>query len=87
MLICENDPPEAARSSTSRVGESLRRLHRHLEQCRTAETRFADQFEKWQEKWSDRRDQIAQRLSIIDTQLEELVQSNRQKPHLSLVGE
>jgi len=87
MLICENDATDSLRSNKSRVGASLRRLHQHLEQTRNVETRLEDQFESWQEKWSSRREQIAQRLACIDTQLEQLVQNNRQRPQLSLIAE
>lgn len=87
MLICENDATDTSRSTKSRVGESLRRLHQHLEQTRTVEQHLENQFETWQEKWSSRREQISQRLTVIDSQLEQLVQSNRPRPQLSLVAE
>lgn len=87
MLSCENDATDIHRSARSRVGASLRRLHRHLEETRTVDLRLTSEFEAWQEKWSSRREQIAQRLASIDTQLEQLVQDNRVKPFLSVLSE
>ena len=87
MLICENDATDTPRSTKSRVGSSLRRLHQHVVQTRTVETQLDRQFEIWQEKWSSRREQIAERLATIDAQLQQLVVSNRQRPQLSLVAD
>lgn len=69
----------------SRIGASLRRLHDTLETTGRAETQAADQFASWQRKWSSRRDQIAQRLEVIDSQLEQLVQHHLRRPQLSVV--
>ena len=85
MLICEHEATEVNRPTRSRVGESLRRLQQNLEQTRKVESEAEQHFTAWQEKWSNRRDQIAQRLTLIDTQLEQLARDNRQKPQLSLV--
>jgi len=86
MTTCQHDATEFHRPARSRVGESLRRLQQHLEAARRSEDQVEKQFEAWQEKWSSRRDQIAQRLALIDSQLEQLVQTNPPKPQLSLVG-
>jgi len=84
MPLCEHDATEIRRPHKSRLGESLLRLSQNLDQTRTAEQRALDQFQKWQERWSDRRDQISRRLELIDRQLESLVQDRR--PQLSVVA-
>ena len=69
----------------SRIGASLRRLNHTLESTGRLENQVADQFASWQEKWSSRRDQISERLSVIDSQLEQLVQHHMRRPQLSVV--
>lgn len=86
MRMSENDATELNRGNRSRVGESLRRLQQNLEQTRQVETVADEQFRVWQERWSARREQIAQRLEMIDSQLEQLSRHNPQRPQLSLVG-
>ena len=73
------------RLTRSRIGASLRRLQHTLESTGRMESQAADQFASWQEKWSSRRDQISQRLSVIDSQLEQLVQHHMRRPQLSVV--
>ena len=73
------------RTTRSRIGASLRRLHNTLETTGRLEYEMADQFAAWQQKWSSRRDQIAQRLAVIDSQLEQLVQNHLRRPQLSVV--
>lgn len=74
-----------SRLARSRIGASLRRLHETLETTGRVETQAADQFAVWQQKWSSRRDQISQRLEVIDSQLEQLVQHHFTRPQLSVV--
>lgn len=69
----------------SRIGASLRRLHDTLESTGRIESQVVSQFAAWQQKWSSRRDQIAQRLEVIDSQLEQLVQHHLRPPQLSVV--
>lgn len=73
------------RTTRSRIGASLRRLNSVLESSGRQEEEMADQFSAWQSKWSNRRDQIAQRLAVIDSQLEQLVQNHLRRPQLSVV--
>jgi hypothetical protein len=75
-----------SRLARSRIGASLRRLHDTLETTGRVETHVADQFALWQQKWSSRRDQIAQRLEVIDSQLEQLVQHHFRRPQLSVIS-
>lgn len=74
------------RPSRSRLGESLLRLQRHLVESRQTHDAAEDEFLSWQERWAHRRDQIAHRLELIDSQLEKLVQENAPHPQLTLVG-
>ena len=83
----DHDAIDLSRASRSRVGESLRRLQQNIEQTRQTCGKADEQFAAWHDKWSDRRDQITQRLEMIDAQLEQLSRHNRHKPQLSLVGE
>lgn len=89
MPICEADAIVTTVNShtvRSRVGASLRRLHRTLQQTREVEHGVTNQFAQWQEKWSSRKEQIAQRLEIIDRQLEHLVQDHLRRPQLSVLN-
>ena len=74
---------------TSRLTDSLRRLQsvQSLAQRQVHERAIAelDDFKKWQSRWSDRRDQIARQLTLIDEQLDQLIRHNPRRPHLSLV--
>ncbi len=86
MLFCDNGGANMQRLVKSRVGESLKRLQQQEGQpVEPPQHAHLDQFESWQKKWAGRRDQIAQRLTLIDSQLEQFSEYNRQKPQLSLV--
>ena len=74
---------------TSRLTDSLRRLQsiqsraqRQVHQRVVAEL---DDFQEWQSRWSDRRDQISRQLNLIDEQLDQLIRHNPRRPQLSLV--
>lgn len=86
MPLCEHGATELRRPHKSRLGESLLRLQHSLEQTRSSERTAEDQFQNWQERWMERREQISRRLELIDRQLEALVQSYRHRPHLSVVA-
>ena len=73
-------------SVKSRLGRSLVRLHRNLEHNRDEEARVDSLFSSWQQKWSNRRDQIARRLALIETQLDQLAEETEQPPRLAVVG-
>lgn len=82
----EQQTLESKRTSKSRLGESLLRLQRHLTESRRTHDAAENEFLSWQERWADRRDQIAHRLELIDSQLEQLAQENAPQPQLMLVG-
>lgn len=86
MRLCELDATDHRQRSRSRLGESLLRLQLNLEQTRTTEDAAEEQFHEWRARWSERREQISQRLELIDRQLETLVQSQQSRPQLSLVA-
>ncbi len=86
MPLCEHGATELRRPHKSRLGESLLRLQHSLEQTRSSERTAEDQFQNWQERWMERREQISRRLELIDRQLEALVQSYQHRPHLSVVA-
>jgi uncharacterized membrane protein YgaE (UPF0421/DUF939 family) len=86
MPLCEHGATDIRRPHKSRLGESLLRLHRNLDQTRTTEQDAEDQFHQWQERWSDRKEQISRRLELIDRQLENLVQMHQRRPQLSVVA-
>lgn len=77
---------DSKQTSRSRLGESLLRLQRHLTESRRTQNAAENDFLCWQERWAHRRDQIAHRLELIDSQLEQLVQENAPLPQLMLVG-
>jgi hypothetical protein len=86
MPLCDNGATDIRRTQKSRLGESLLRLHNNLDQTRTTVQHAEDQFQQWQARWSDRKEQISRRLELIDRQLEGLVQRHQQRPQLSLVA-
>ena len=86
MPLCEHGATDIGRPHKSRLGESLLRLHQNLDQTRTTERAAEDQFQQWQERWSDRKEQISRRLELIDRQLENLVQMHQRRPQLSVVA-
>jgi uncharacterized membrane protein YgaE (UPF0421/DUF939 family) len=86
MPLCEQDATDIRRPHRSRLGESLLRLHQNLDQTRTTEQAAEDQLSQWQERWSDRKEQISRRLELIDRQLENLVQMHQRRPQLSVVA-
>ena len=86
MPLCELDANDIRRRHRSRLGESLVRLMQNLDESRTAEIAADDQLHRWQDKWSERRDQISRRLELLDVQLENLVQNQQGRPQLSLVA-
>jgi len=87
MPLCEYGATDLRRQHKSRLGESLLRLQQNLGQTRTSERIAEDQFQNWQERWSERREQISRRLELIDRQLEALVQSYQHRPQLSVVAD
>jgi len=86
MPLCEHGATDIRRLHRSRLGESLLRLHQNLDQTRTTEQTAEDQLSQWQERWSDRKEQISRRLELIDRQLENLVQMHQRRPQLSVVA-
>ena len=86
MPLCEHGATDIRRPHRSRLGESLLRLHQNLDQTRTTEQAAEDQLSQWQERWSDRKEQISRRLELIDRQLESLVQMHQRGPQLSVVA-
>ncbi len=73
-------------SVRSRLGKSLVQIHVCLEQTRQKEQNVDNLFLAWQEKWSSRRDQIAQRLALIESQLDELALKEDRTPRFSVIG-
>jgi hypothetical protein len=82
--------PRAARTpfriEKSRLGQSLMRLHQTLEQGRVAEDGVESLLSSWQKKWSARRDEIANRLELIEKQLDEMGRPMSSTPKLTVVG-
>lgn len=72
----------------SRLGQSLLRLHHTLEMGRAAEEGVAGLLNSWQKKWSARREEIANRLEMIEQQLDKMGRPTQFEsgPRLSVVG-
>jgi hypothetical protein len=79
-------PRPAFQIEKSRLGQSLLRLHKTLEQGRIAEEGVESLLSSWQKKWSARRDEIANRLELIEQQLDEMGRPSPAGPRLSIVG-
>src|SRR5690606_15384117 len=77
---------ETFESIKSCLGQSLLRLHRHLQVHQQQVQSEESTYLKWQEKWSNRREQISHRLERIESQLDDLAQQSRPVIRLSLVG-
>ena len=67
----------------SKLTESLLRISRTMQASRSREQRVSSEFEAWQSRWNDQREQIVQRLALIDSHLQELVDI-RDAPQLSV---
>jgi hypothetical protein len=88
MPACNHRATDGLRRSRSRLGNSLLRLQQNLEESRQTTTLTDEQFQAWQDRWYDRREQIARRLELIDRQLDSLVERDRaERPQLSVVSE
>ena len=70
----------------SRLGQSLLRLQHGL--ARHRQQQQADSaFVQWRNKWMGHRDQIAQRLALIESKLDDLSgEAKKSIPQLTLVG-
>jgi hypothetical protein len=86
MPLCELDATDIRQRHRSRLGASLVRLMQNLDESHTAQNAAEDQLHQWQDKWSERRDQISRRLELLDMQLENLVQKEQGRPQLALVS-
>jgi hypothetical protein len=86
MLHGELDVPPHQVTNRSRLGESLRRLQRNVEQTLTTAAIAEKQFDEWRARWYERREQISQRLELLDRQLQRLIQGEVSRPQLSLVA-
>ena len=73
-----------ARLACSRLSESLTRLQKTVQSARSRGSDAQSQFDEWLSRWESGREQIVQRLSLIDSHLEELVQERDRRPQLSL---
>jgi hypothetical protein len=82
-------PGATPSTMTSRLTDSLRKLQsvQSLVQRQVHERAVAelDDFQKWQSRWSDRRDEIAKQLTLIDEHLDQFIRHNPRRPRLSLV--
>ena len=86
MPLCEHRATDLRRHTKSKLGESLLRLQQNLNQTRTTAKAAEGEFQQWQERWSDRREQISRRLELIDRQLESLLKDQEPRPQLSVVA-
>lgn len=73
-----------ARSACSRLSESLVRLQRTVQSAQLRNSDAQGQFDEWLSRWEGNRDQISQRLTLIDNHLQELVQQRDRGPRLSV---
>ena len=76
--------PTATRTSADSLGRVLARLRKNVAQSQQLEDSMERQFAAWQARWSERRQQIANRLSLIDTELERLMPA-APRPQLAVI--
>jgi hypothetical protein len=68
------------------LGESLIRLHQHLQENNREDAQVESLFDSWQRRWSSRRDQITSRLKMIETALERLAGAPAPSPRFSVIN-
>ncbi len=73
------------KSVNSCLGESLRRLKNNLQQIRSSQEQDSGEFDAWLKQWSRRSDQIAKRLELIDSQLDDILEVTPPPPHFKIV--
>ena len=86
MFTLRIDHPRRFESVRSRLGDSLIRLHNEVQQTKEQEQQTDDLFEQWQNQWKRRRQQIAERLELIERQLQPLDPTGEEPPRLAVVG-
>jgi hypothetical protein len=73
-------------TNDSRFSEALSRLSRCLEQARDDEARVDTMYVTWQRRWAARRQEIAHRLEMIESQLSRIaVPAGKKAPVPQLV--
>ena len=75
---------------SSRLADSLMKLHENLDTLHQNEQHRQSLFEQWQRQWRQRGERITRQLAIIDAQLASLDEDDDQRtgqPHLSLFEE
>lgn len=87
MPLSDHSASDLRRLSKSRLTETLNRLNEHVEQARDCERITEQMFDAWQDRWSDRREQVSRRLELIDMQLEALIRGQQSRPQLSVVAD
>ena len=71
----------------SRLGQSLLRLQHSLTSHRRQQQQADSAIVQWRNKWMGHRDQIAQRLALIESKLDEFSgEAKKSSPQLTLVG-
>ncbi len=87
MPSIEKTGQEQLDSVKSRLGRSLLRLHRSLEENREQQDRVDSVFTLWQSKWTSHREQITRRLALIEAQLAKMgTPAEQQPPQLAIIG-
>ena len=79
-----DSPGTTTVTSSSCLEKSLRRLQENMQLVRRSDNADQERFQTWVSRWSERRSQIAERLELIDTKLEQLNQVGR--PHFTVVA-
>jgi len=66
--------------------ESERQSHRPVQFADPADESGDDLWEQWQQRWTEQRHRIAERLSVIDAQLRAMSADPHGRPELTVVG-
>jgi ABC-type branched-subunit amino acid transport system ATPase component len=77
------DPRQIPRS---KLGATLLRLHRSVENSHQQERAAQKTFAEWQLRWSAHRDEVAQRLARLDRAICELARSFESTPQLLILN-
>ncbi|QDT88647.1 hypothetical protein Pan161_02650 [Gimesia algae] len=84
MPLCPQHTSHQVKEAHSRLGRSLVKIQTTRHASTVASENNATMFHDWEQKWSHRRELIASRIELIETQLKALEQSDLPMPQFTI---
>ncbi len=84
MPLCPQHTSHQVKEAHSRLGRSLVKIQTTRHASTVASENVATMFQDWEQKWSHRRELIASRIELIETQLKALEQSELPMPQFTI---